>query len=239
MTNLFAKLKKLEIFEDLSDLEIKEICPQFEVIELRRRLPLFKENTPIQFLYYTLYGSVKIQHRTERNEDVIFNFLGRDEFLGVAMAGQEHAVFPASVVALEHSAFLKFSLSFYNNFLVHLPAVRRLMSRQVSERFLEFQADRCISDLSATQKVADLFLRLLFRQKESCPRQITIPLSRHDVALRIGAQPETVIRIISQWTKEGLIQTTDRHIEALDITKLKSIRQVTARRPRTKSAFPS
>jgi CRP-like cAMP-binding protein len=226
MADIYSKIKNLEIFDGLPEIELRRMASQFELVHLKNREVLFEENTPIQHVYFCLYGSVKIQKQTERDKEVILNFLGRGEFLGVSMAGLPEPVFPVSVVALESSAFLKFSLKFYNDVMVNLPRIRQEMGRQTSERFLELQTDRCLLCLQAPQKVADLFLRLLQRQVKDCRRQIVIPLTRHDIALRIGTEPETVTRILSRWTRAGILKTVDRHIEIIDLFKLEELRKI-------------
>lgn len=223
MADLFNKIKHLDIFDGLSEVELRNMASQFKIIHLNNREFLFEEGKPIQHLYYCLYGSVKVQKQTERGRTVILDFLGRDEFLGVSMAGLKNPVFPASVVTLEASAFLQFSLNFYNEVLTQSPKIRMEMSRQNSERFLELQTDRCHLHFKAPQKAASLLLRLLERQSSNCRKQILFPLTRTEVAQRIGIDPATVVRIFSLWTQNKIITTTDRHIEILNQDALERI----------------
>lgn len=223
MADLYHKIKNLDVFADVSEVDLRNMASHFKLIHLNSREVLFEESAPIKNLYYCLYGSVKIQKQTERNRTVILNFLGRDEFLGASMAGLSNPVFPASVIAIESSAFLQFSLSFHNDVLTRIPRIRQEMARQTSERFLELQTDRCHLHRKAPQKVADFLLRILKRQMKDCRKQILFPLTRTDIALRIGTDPATVIRIFSQWTKAGVVKTTDRHIEIIDYEELEKI----------------
>ncbi|WP_415061781.1 Crp/Fnr family transcriptional regulator [Bdellovibrio sp.] len=224
LSDVTRKLKSLDVFNALSDRDLKEISPHFEIIHLRHREVLFVEDAPIQDLYLVLYGSFKIQKKVSNSTPVIFNFLGRGEFLGIAMADIAQPRYPATAIANEDSAILRFSRDFFLSILVQVHGVREVVKRQVSERFLELQNDRCMEKGRMPQRIADLLLRLWERQGESSGSQIVIPITRKDIAQRLGTHTETVIRVLSAWGKKGWIQTTDRRIDLLDIQKLQEIR---------------
>lgn len=104
------------------------------------------------------------------------------------------------------------------------PQVKDIVTKQVGERFMEFQNDRCMERTHIPQKLADLLLRLLNRQTSSSGNQILFPITRKDMALRIGTHTETVIRVLSDWTKKGIIKTKDRRVEVIDVQSLQEIR---------------
>lgn len=224
MSDMSHKLRSLGLFQSLSERELKEIAPHFKVIHAKNRTLLFQENLPIDNLYLMLYGSVKIQRNDASGSPVILNFLGRGEFLGVAMVDLFSPLYPATAVAIEDSGFLCFSRKFFKEHLVNIPEVKDTVTRQVGERFMEFQNDRCMERAHIPQKLADFLLRLSERQPHNSGHQILFPITRKDMALRLGTHTETVIRILSAWTKKGVIQTKDRHIEIIDVQYLQEIR---------------
>lgn len=221
--SILRKLQSFECFQKLSELELATIASPAELIHINHSRTLFKEGTAIDSVYLVLYGSFKIQQKTRKQDAVIFSFLSRGDFLGVAMAGLRNALYPASAVANEESAVLKFPLKFFNERLMHYPAIREIIGQQVADRFFEFQNDRCMAKALTPQKLADLLLRTLDRQPKEHGHRIAIPLTRHDMARKIGSQSETVIRFISEWTRNGWLRTEDKHIEILNRAKLEEI----------------
>lgn len=215
MSDMTHLLKKQDVFRHLSDRELKEISPYFELIHVANREMLFQKGEPINHIYLVLYGSFKIQETLDKDTTKIFNFLSKGEFLGVAMAGLPKPRYPTSALCNEDSTLLKIPVGFFFDMLMQLPDLRRRVNRQISERFLEFQNDICKSHRLVPHRVADFLLRLLSRQPPGAHR-ISIPLTRSDIADRVGSQSETVIRILSQWTKKGWLKTEGRHIEILD-----------------------
>ena len=221
--SILRKLQSFDCFQKLSPLELATIASHTELVHVNHGRTLFKEGTAIDAVYLILYGSFKIQQKTRSEEAVVFYFLSRGDFLGIAMAGLSNALYPASALANEESAVLKLPLRFYNDRFLQHPSLREIVSRQISDRFFEFQNDRCMTKALTPQKLADLLLRTLDRQPKEHGQRIHIPLTRHDMARKIGSQAETVIRFISEWTKNGWIRTENKHIEIINRAKLEEV----------------
>jgi CRP-like cAMP-binding protein len=45
-------------------------------------------------------------------------------------------------------------------------------------------------------------------------------MTRKEIANSLGASAESVIRIMSEWSKRGLIETHDQHIKLLQVNKI-------------------
>ncbi|KYG64517.1 hypothetical protein AZI85_03625 [Bdellovibrio bacteriovorus] len=224
MNEIVRRLKSLDGFNKASELELKQWASFIKCIRHSAREVLYRKNDKITEIFIVLCGSVRVYDSVSSSEKKIFNFLGRGEYLGIAMAGLPAPKHPATVQCIEDSTFLSIPLSVYNDLLKKIPEVRDLVNRQISERFLELQNDICISRQLTPTRVADLLTRLLKKQELLGSYRLQIPLTRTDIAERIGAQSETVIRILSQWTKHGWIRTDDRHLEILNPQILEDIR---------------
>lgn len=224
MTNIEEKLRSLKIFDSCSVKDFKELALHFEMIYLKNKEILFKENAPIDTIYIIFYGSIKIQKTLLHADPIIFNFLGPGQFLGVAIAEVNKPTYPATGLANEDSAVLACSTKFYFDVLLRMTAIREIIHKQIRERFLEFQNDRCMENVLVSQRLADLLLRLWERQKMEMGLQIMIPITRKDIAQRLGIQPATVIRILSQWTKKGWIKTSNKRIAIENYAKLRELK---------------
>lgn len=229
-TQVYKKLQGFEFFRSLSPLELQEVASHCEVLHIKSNHVLFSESSLIDAVFLILYGSFKIQQKTQAKEPVIFNFLSRGDFLGVAMAGVRNAVYPASAVANEESAVFKFPLKYFNAHFMQHPHLRLVVTQQIADRFLEFQNDRCMTNALTQQKLASFLLRTLDRQSKDHGQRLMIPLTRQDIARRIGAQAETVIRFISEWTKSGWLRTEEKHLEILNREKLEEVRHAKSSR---------
>lgn len=225
MMDMVNILKNQEVFRRLTDRELQGIAPHFRLIYCQHRQILFQKGDPIENVYLVVYGSFKIQEILGSSAIKIFNFLSKGEFLGVAMAGLPNPQYPTSAQSNEDSTLLQIPLQFFFDELMQIPEVRKAVNRQISERFLEFQNDICKSQALVPHRVADFLLRLLDREGSASQGRISIPLTRVDIADRIGAKSETVIRVMSQWTKAGWLKTEEGYVEILEPQALMEVRR--------------
>lgn len=112
--------------------------------------------------------------------------------------------------------------------------VAALLSKnpQLGERFLEHS----IADLSATESdhvriltksLKSRFLHIMmvfyeqvgYQDQAGCP-SLDIPVKRADLAEIIGAQPESISRLIRKLQVEGLLQFEGRHVRITDMDAL-------------------
>ena len=229
------KIKSLELFEGLSAEELTNINRVADCLHFKNNEVLFVENSPILSIYIILFGSFKMLRQGGRETPVIFSFLGRNEALGISVARLPSPRYPVTAVANEQSAVLRIKLSDFNRIVAKNRVVEQRVYMQLLRRFTDFQEDRCLEKTLASQKLADFLLRTLDRQSQSCRHQIIIPLTRKDIAYRIGTENETVVRLLSQWTKNKWIQTHSKHIEILNRQALMELIKPPLRKER--SAF--
>ena len=76
------------------------------------------------------------------------------------------------------------------------------------------------------QRLAQLFLDFVERfgdEAEDGTVMLKVPLSRNDLALAVGVTIETVIRAMSRWQKEGLVETHENGFVLRDVQALRAV----------------
>jgi CRP-like cAMP-binding protein len=86
-----------------------------------------------------------------------------------------------------------------------------------------FQDQKILNKSPLQQKVAHLLLELLEKYSAESDGILPIPLTRREIADSLGSTVESVIRIMSDWSRQGIIQTTEHHIEILEPDKVVQI----------------
>jgi len=79
---------------------------------------------------------------------------------------------------------------------------------------------------SVNQRLAQLFLDFVERfgdEAEDGTVILPVPLSRNDLALAVGATIETVIRAMSRWQKEGVVETHESGFVLRDVDTLRAV----------------
>lgn len=223
MSDKISKIKKLDLLEGLAEEQIAAIEKSGTYLNLKKNETLFVENESAQSIYIIVYGSFKITRKEEHGDYVIFNFLDRNQTLGSSVARLPNPYYTVSAVANEESCVLKLSLNQFKLHFLKNPALESRVHTQILERFAEFQNDRCLNNSFACQKLARFLLSTLDRQPQSCRNQIMMPLTRVDIARRLGTKTETIVRHLSQWRKNGWVHTHSKHIEIINRQALEKI----------------
>ena len=83
------------------------------------------------------------------------------------------------------------------------------------------QQQKVMGKAPLQSKVATLLLHLLDQQQAGENNQmIAIPLTRKEIADSVGASVESVIRVMSEWSKKGFILTNNQKITLVKPEKL-------------------
>src|SRR3990170_6783499 len=99
-------LKKISLFKDLSDDELKELAPYLAVATYRKRETIFSEGEPPEWFFIVSSGKVKITKLSHEGKEIILEVISpTDIFGGVAVI--RGFPYPANAVAMEDSVVLK------------------------------------------------------------------------------------------------------------------------------------
>ncbi len=209
-----ALILRLPLFRGLSEKEIESLAALGSIQELNRGDVLFRSGTRADHVFIVLMGSLKLLRANVDGKERIVHFLLNGEIFGAAVA-LNGGDYPLNAVALEGSQVFKVPKDvFAASFLSHPKLGSALMS-QVTERMKQAHDDRIAVFDSTEKRVACFLIDLLDRVCKfyGPTTRLTVPLTRQDIADRVGATVETVIRVLSVWSKKSLISTEGKHIE--------------------------
>lgn len=185
---------------------------------------IFEEGEPADRIHFVHLGRVKIV-KAAAARDVILEILGPGEPVG-AVAVFERRPFPASAVTLEPSGILSIPEREFFAMLEKRPEMMRHLLAGLTYRLM--MVNKRLADLtgSVEHRAARLFLTLADRVGLPKGGGVKIPLtlSRQEIADLIGTTPESAIRLMSRWQKEGVLLTEK---DGFTIPDLGALRDVT------------
>lgn len=173
-------------------------------------------------LYIIVTGRVKLSMVTTEGQQVIVNYFGAGEGLGIVMALNE-LPYPLSAEAIEPCTAVGWSRStmldlMRNNAQLSFNGMNMVGRRftQMQNRFQELATQR------VEQRVARAVMRLVrqFGRRTDNGILIDLPLSREDLAQMTGTNLYNVSRILSKWESEGLIATSRKQVSLLKAHEL-------------------
>ncbi|QQR72229.1 MAG: Crp/Fnr family transcriptional regulator [Holophagales bacterium] len=170
---------------------------------------IFAEGDPSSHFITIVQGHVKVVKNTAAGKEVILELFGAGEPLGVLAAYEGHP-FPATAVATEPTTCLLLPRdAFYALLEEHPSMVRGLLAGltlrqiQLTNRLAELGSGRVES------RLARLLLKLAGEVGTPTAGGTFIPLrlKRQELADFVGTTVETAIRIMSRWSKGGIVRT--------------------------------
>jgi CRP-like cAMP-binding protein/CheY-like chemotaxis protein len=198
---------------------LKDFVDGRHVDKYKKRQKIFLEgNHPIR-LYYVQKGRVKVYKINEDGKELIVNIAKEGEFFGYT-ALLEGSIYHENADALEDSEIAAIPKNEFESLINSNPEVSRkfikLLARDVSEKEEQLLH---IAYNSLRRKVADALLTVYEKYKNE-PDQFNITLSRENLAAVAGTATESLIRTLTDFKSEKLIDIKEGHISILNRDRL-------------------
>lgn len=210
LSQFFHEVKAIAAFQELSDGK--------EERNYRKKDILFEEGDTPRQVYFILAGKVKLYKTNEFGKELIVSVLGKGDFLGYLPMIQ-NTKFTESAAAMEKVVVRvipkkDFMELLYNNSNVAAQLIK-ILANNVSDK--ETQLLRLAYN-SVRKRVAEALLEL--DKVETSNNQSSIKINREDLASMAGTAKETVIRTLSEFKEDGLIEIEGGRIRILKIEDL-------------------
>lgn len=218
--------KKVSLFASLSDNDLNKVVNLITKKSFEKGDIIFSEGELFDKLFIINNGSIKIYTYTKDGKEQILYILKEGEFLG-DLNLLKNDIFKFNAMALEST----------NMCILHKDDFDILIKTnpEISIKILEYAHDRIASleNLVQTLTTKDVEVRLAsllinlsstFGIKTDIGIEITLPLTREDMANFIGVTRETVSRKLSYFQSQNIIEIFENKIILIkDITILKEL----------------
>lgn len=206
------KLEELPLFAKAPKSTIQALKSQSHIIYLKPRQAAYKEGQPATHVYMVLHGGLKVQ-KSHGDVTTIFDFITRGCLGGYLYHLEEHRIYMFTGIAVEHSSVLAIPTKVFEEFMLNCQPCFQQVQLLIGRFMNEMQQDRSMAKERVPHRLANFLLNMLRKQSISADSQsIMLKLSRHDIAGRIGTEPETIIRILTKWTQDDVIETKNKII---------------------------
>ncbi len=171
-------------------------------------------------IYYLKSGRVKTIRANNDGKELVTGLYGTNDFFGY-LALLEETNYTDSALTLEDSELVYIPREDFLNYLTTQPAAGRqfvsLLAGNVSEKENQLLS---MAYGSLRRRVGDTLLRLSL--SPTGEPTIPIKLSRDDLAAVIGTATESLIRILTEFKQDNLIEITHAGIRILEPAKLRT-----------------
>ena len=181
-----------------------------------------ESNTPM-YVYFIEKGKVKTIKNNKQDKELITGLYNEGDFFGY-IAILEGNVYDDEAIAMEEVQLKLvpkedfFKLIYQNRDVAN--AFMKLLSKEVKEkeeRLLKIAYD------SVRKKVSESLV--LLKERYGKDKELfSIPISREDLAHIAGTATETLIRTLTDFKEEGLVEIKGSTITIMDFDKLKKMK---------------
>lgn len=213
-------MSRFEIFRKYSRSQILNLCEGGQIVFSRHRERVFEFGEEAFYFGVVISGAYKLTRPSVSGEDVIVHFSTQGDVVAAFIMAQAHSKYPVSAISMGPSQFLKIpKINFQNTWKNDVDLILKIQNL-LSSRMLMLQDQKAMSKAPLNQKIAALLISLIENETKVKKIELPLPITRKEIGDNIGATPESIIRVMSEWSKQGIIETNDQQIKILKIDKL-------------------
>ena len=200
--------------------EMHERLEHHDIVEYKKKQVIYSEGQHPNKLFYIESGKIKIYKSSDSGKELITNLLSPGEFFGYASL-IENKVYEEFAETLEESSIRiiprkEFEELISNNHEIALKVIK-LLANNINEKEQQLVA---LAYHSLRKRVADALLTLKKKYDQENSEHFSIAISREDLANIAGTATESLIRTLSDFKSEKLIEIKEGKITILEEKKL-------------------
>ena len=216
---------RLPFFRHLSPDAIIAINSLFEDHDFVTGQAIYFEGDPGEHFCLVASGKVKLMRLGLAGREVLLDILQGGEYFGhLAIVNQQG--YAETAIAQTDCCILQISARNFEKVLNRYPEVTMKVLQAVGQRLGESRdIIKQLSVYTVEERIAATLLRVAKKmgEQKQTGTLIQIPFSRQDLAAMTGTTVETVSRVMSRFSAEGLIATGRKWVVLKDLEHLEKI----------------
>ncbi|SNT27250.1 cAMP-binding domain of CRP or a regulatory subunit of cAMP-dependent protein kinases [Ekhidna lutea] len=228
------RLKKYEELSSISGMDqlvehaakyqnIQELEKERKVQTFKRKEIIYREGDYGNFVYKILKGKVKSYHINKDGKEFIHDLRKEGDFLGEQSVIQDTAR-TEFAEALDDTEMMLIPKDDFQELIFKNREVSgqfiKMLSNNLSQREKELME---MAYNTVRKRTADSLMKL-YETYQGDQKNVTIDVSRADLAGMVGTATESVIRILSEFKKDKWIEINGSAISILEPEKIKAIK---------------
>ncbi|WP_336516640.1 response regulator [Pollutibacter soli] len=202
---------------------IKNLSEQYSAETYSKKQLVYAEGKRPRYVYLILQGKLKIYKTHEVGKEYITEILGAGEFAGMNAVISE-TQYEENAAVLEEAELLQIPADDFRKLVYSDIQVAGRFIQIISGRMKE-KEDRLVNLAysSLRKRVARALADLHQKNQSSGITHTVIDISREEIAQYVGTATESLIRTLSDFRNEKLVEIVDGKIRINDVEKLKKL----------------
>lgn len=209
-------------FSILDRAQIREMLDQAVSRRYDEGATIFQEGAEAERFFLLLDGYLRVVRTTPDGDQIIVLHISPGQLFGIAPALQRDT-YPATSIAAAESIALSWPVSLWSDFTTRYPGFATESYRTLGQRLGQIQETLTEMATQAVEKrVASAVLRMANQSGKKTENgiEIAFPVTRQNISDMTGTTLHTVSRLLSAWQKDGIVESTRKHIVVTDPHRL-------------------
>jgi CRP-like cAMP-binding protein len=217
-----ACVSLVPIFNHLDHEQMDEIMDAIRSVSYKKGEIIYSEGDQSDSLYIVSKGKIKIYRLSESGKEQLVRILLPGDFTGELALFRE-SIHEAYAEAMSDTDVCMITRVDLQEFLMKYPSISIKILTEFSNRLAESEKQTTRFATESVETRLALFLAECL-EDENDSMEISLPMSRKDLASYLGTTPETISRKLAYLEQEGYIrQLTGRKIKILDLNGLQMV----------------
>jgi len=203
---------------------LKKLSEERELRSYKKKDDIYKEGGYPKGIYFVSKGKVKIAQTSDSGKELITELHNEGDFFGYLslLQGEKYT---SSATALEDSEVYMIPKEDFFALIYKNSEVSRKFIEILSNNLME-KEDQLVKLAynSVRKRVAEALVKLSDKYKKEVDTKFSMNVSREDLANMVGTATETVIRTLSDFKEEKLIEIAGSTISVVNYDKLANMR---------------
>jgi CRP-like cAMP-binding protein/CheY-like chemotaxis protein len=204
--------------------ELKKLSEERRIKQFKKKETIFNEGNSPNFLYFLVKGKVKTFKAHEYGKELITDLYKEGDFFGYTSLLEEKP-YTETAEALEDSEICLIPKDDFHSLMYGSMNVMKTFIKMLSDNIADKEKQLInLAYSSVRKRVADALLLLQSRYDTSKDKSFSISISREDLANIVGTATESLIRTLSDFKEEKLVEIKGSNITIVNTEKLKKLR---------------
>jgi len=202
---------------------LEDLTEQSSVHTYKKRQVIYKAGNHAHYLFYVMHGKIKTHKTHEDGKDLVIDLYDQGDFFGYT-ALLENSTYKDTAEAIEDTELALIPRKDFEDILNSNPAIARklvaLLVKNVAAKETQLLG---IAYNTLRKKVAEALLSLERKYHTNKKEAFQIDISREELASVAGTATESLIRTLSDFKSENLIDIKSGKVIITDNKKLANL----------------
>lgn len=217
---LCVDFRKFNIFKDLTQQEVDEIERRINIIRLRKNAIVYREGQTIGGIYIVINGVLKVFKTGYDGKEQIIRFAKVGDPVGFrSVVNDEPACTTAEPLTEATLVYIpgEIIIKIFRQNPDFALTLLRITCKELGESN-EFLLN--LAQKTVRERLAEVLLMLMDTFDLDEEKRLRIALTREDLANMVGTATESVIRLLSEFRADKLIDLQGRYIKLLNVAQI-------------------